>query len=105
MGFKVPVMRATNEILIRRAYADDDTELRRLAILDSTHQPPAGPLLVAEIDGVMRVALSLSDGSVIADPFAATADVIELLRLRARVEAKRADARPRRRHQSLTAFS
>jgi hypothetical protein len=81
-------MNATNEILIRRAYADDDVEVRRLAVLDSAETAPAPPLLVAEIDGVLRVALSLADGSVVADPFVATADVIKLLRVRADAEAR-----------------
>jgi hypothetical protein len=71
-----------NEILIRRACADDGPDLVRLAALDSASPPPA-PLLVAELDGVLAAALSLRDGSTIADPFRRTAEVVELLRLRA----------------------
>jgi len=71
------------EILIRRAYADDRLDLVRLAALDSAASPPPGPLLVAELDGVLSVALSLSDGSAIADPFKPTAEVVDLLRLHA----------------------
>jgi len=71
------------EILIRRAYADDASALRRLARLDSQIAPPPEPLLVAEIDGMLSVALSLSDGSAIADPFQRTAEVLELLQLQA----------------------
>jgi hypothetical protein len=40
--------------------------------------------MLAEVDGVVRAALDLSDGSVAADPFVRTAEVLELLRLRAR---------------------
>jgi hypothetical protein len=57
--------------------------MSNLAALDSRH-PLAGPAMLAEVDGVVRAALDLSDGSVAADPFARTAEVIELLRLRAR---------------------
>jgi hypothetical protein len=40
--------------------------------------------MLAEVDGVVRAALDLSDGSVAADPFARTAEFVDLLRLRAR---------------------
>ena len=36
----------------------------RLAALDSAAGVPAGPLLLAEVDGELRAALSLSDGHV-----------------------------------------
>jgi hypothetical protein len=84
-----------SEILIRRAYADDDADLRRLARLDSAAAPPPEPLLVAEIDGVLSVALSLSDGTAIADPFQLTAEVLELLRLRAATGTKSHERRRR----------
>lgn len=71
------------EIVIRPAFADDALPLIRLAALDSAPAVPAAPLLVAELDGELRVALSLVDGRVIADPFVATAEVVELLRFRA----------------------
>ncbi len=74
------------EILIRRAYADDAIALARLAALDSADAVPAAPVLVAELDGELSVALSLTDGSVIADPFVPTAEVVALLALRAAAE-------------------
>jgi hypothetical protein len=43
----------------------------------------AQPVLLAEVDGQLLAALALSDGSVVADPFHRTADLIELLRARA----------------------
>jgi hypothetical protein len=69
----------TPTITIRPAYADDDAALGRLAALDSADVPDR-PLLLAEVDGQLRVALSLADGSTIADPFARTSDLVELLR-------------------------
>ncbi|HWE34916.1 MAG TPA: hypothetical protein VG410_15595 [Solirubrobacteraceae bacterium] len=85
------------EITIRPAYADDELALRRLAVLDSADAVPPVPLLLAELDGQLRVALSLADGSAIADPFVRTAGALELLRLRARAEAATQPRRARRR--------
>jgi hypothetical protein len=73
----------TSPITIRVAYADDETVLARLAALDSAEQVPPMPLLLAEVDGELRAALSLRDGSVVADPFHFTADLVALLRARA----------------------
>ena len=70
-------------IVIRLARHSDATTLHRLAALDS-RLPLAGPAMLAEIDGTVRAALDLSDGSVAADPFVRTAEVVEMLRLRAR---------------------
>jgi hypothetical protein len=69
-------------IVIRLATLSDSRTLSNLAALDS-RRPLAGPAMLAEVDGVARAALDLSDGSVAADPFARTAEVVELLRLRA----------------------
>lgn len=70
----------TAPITIRPAYADDHTALARLAALDSAERVPAMPILLAEVDDQVSVALSLADGSVIADPFIPTAAIVELLR-------------------------
>jgi hypothetical protein len=67
-------------ITIRPAYADDQVALRRLADLDSSRAVPAHPLLVGEVDGEIRVALSVHDGSAIADPFFPTAAILGMLR-------------------------
>jgi hypothetical protein len=67
-------------ITIRAAYADDQAAVARLAALDSADDLPPMPLLLAEIDDQLRVALSLHDGSAIADPFFPTADLLALLR-------------------------
>jgi hypothetical protein len=87
-------------ITIRPAYADDQLALRRLADLDSALDVPPAPLLVAELDGELAVALSLRDGTAVADPFVGTAHALRLLRLHAGAAGRR--QRPhslrRRRH-------
>jgi len=65
-------------VTIRHAFPDDSLSLLRLAALDSA-QPLVTPVLVAEVDGEVRAALSLRDGSVIADPFHRTQPLVELL--------------------------
>jgi hypothetical protein len=73
-------------LTIRAAYAGDTTALFRLATLDSAGVPNS-PLLLAEVDGELRAALSLSDGSVIADPFYPTLGLLELLHTHAATTA------------------
>lgn len=72
-----------SHISIRHAVAADQSELARLAALDST-KPPRGPALVAEADARMLAALPLGSGRPIADPFEPTAEVVALLQLRAK---------------------
>ncbi len=69
----------TFAITIRPAYADDAMAIARLAALDSS-PVPHGPLIVAEVDGELRVALSIADFTVIADPFHRTVELVALLR-------------------------
>lgn len=69
-------------VVIRLAVSDDEAALRRLAQLDSA-RPLSGQKLLAEHGGSVVAAVSITDGSAIADPFRTTADTIELLRLRA----------------------
>jgi hypothetical protein len=57
---------------IRVATHDDDAALRRLAEIDSRDPLRAGPVLVGELDGKPEVALSLTDGRAIANPFLPT---------------------------------
>jgi hypothetical protein len=73
-------------ITIRTSEATDAAELLRLAALDSA-DPIAGPALVVEVDGSLRAALPLHGGPAIADPFAESAHVIELLEAHARTLA------------------
>jgi hypothetical protein len=69
----------SHSLTIRPAYPDDASALRRLAALDSAGVP-AEPLLVAEIDGQLQVAVSTADLTAIADPFEPTAHIVELVR-------------------------
>jgi hypothetical protein len=66
-------------VTIRPAYPDDAPALWRLAALDSS-SVPAEPLLLAEIDGQVRVAVSISDLEAISDPFVPTSHIVEMLR-------------------------
>ena len=67
-------------IVIREATGSDTFALRRLAALDDR---PAlrGRALVAEERGELRAAIDLDSGRVIANPFARTADLVDLLRV------------------------
>jgi hypothetical protein len=66
-------------VLLRTARADDDTELIRLAELDSA-RPLAGPALIAE-NGAIVAALCLSTGRAVADPYVPSLHLVELLRI------------------------
>jgi hypothetical protein len=71
-----------DSVTIRPAFPDDAGAVARLAALDSA-RVPAGPLLLAEVDGAIWAALALDGGRAIADPFRPTAALVELLRGRA----------------------
>jgi hypothetical protein len=81
-----------SSVVIRPAVAADADALRRLAALDSA-RPLVGGALLAEQRGSVVSAVSLSDGRTIADPFVATADTLELLRVRA-AQLHNVDDRP-----------
>lgn len=85
----------TSEITIRLAYADDHEALMRLAALDSARHAPPSPLVIAEVGGELRAALSLHDGSSIADPFHPTLNMLDLLR----THAAGTEPAPRRVHR------
>jgi hypothetical protein len=70
------------EVTIRRAGADDEGALRRLADLDSVRVPD-GPVLIAELDGKPVAAISIISGESFADPFVPTLELRRLLELRA----------------------
>jgi len=72
----------TGAVLMRRATADDAFRIRTLARLDD-QRLPAGPFLVAEASGEIVAARSLTTGTVIADPFRLTSDIVAMLGLRA----------------------
>jgi hypothetical protein len=89
-------LKAPESITIRPAYADDQAALARLAALDSAAGVPAVPVLLAEVDDELRAALSLANGSVIADPFFPTQHLVRLLRAHAAAVAEPRGRRPRR---------
>jgi len=74
----------SHTIIIRSPRIEEAFAVRRLAYLDS-RRPLRGEVLVAFVDGEPLAAISLADGAVVADPFRRTADVVELLRLRAQL--------------------
>lgn len=70
------------EIIIRAAEPGDEARLEVVAGRDSSEMPEH-PMLVAEVGGDIRAAISLRDGRVVADPFHRTAELVEMLRIRA----------------------
>lgn len=71
------------DITIRLARPADERAVIDLSALDSAARP-ADPVLVAEVDGSLWAAVSLSDRSAVADPFRPSGDLVPLLRERAR---------------------
>ncbi|HUA05113.1 MAG TPA: hypothetical protein VMB27_14510 [Solirubrobacteraceae bacterium] len=69
-------------VAIRLAETDEAAVLRRLAALDD-QRPLEGRVLVALVDGEPEAAISLDNRRVIANPFLATRDLVQLLRVRA----------------------
>lgn len=72
----------SGDVAIRNAEIADLPALLRLADLDSRRLPD-GRLLLAEVDGQIVAARSSASGAVVADPFVPTAELQELLALRA----------------------
>ena len=80
-------------LTMRRATPEDAQALHALAIIDSS-LPLSGDILVAQLDGAVVAAVSVTDDRAIADPFRPSADTVEILRLRARLERRAARALP-----------
>jgi hypothetical protein len=70
------------DVTIRWATPADLPALERVAALDSKRLP-AGPMLIASVDGEVWAALSTLDGAAVADPFRRSGDLVGLLRTRA----------------------
>jgi hypothetical protein len=75
-----PTSNVSEPITLRRDDPDDEAAIVRLAALDSA-AVPRSPLLLAEVDGELRVALSPSNGRAIADPFHSSLYLTALLRV------------------------
>ena len=71
-----------SDITIRNSRPADASALRQLAALDSK-TVPQGELIVAEVSGEVVAAYAPASSRTIADPFRPTADVVDLLRVRA----------------------
>ena len=84
----------SDAVVLRLCRVDDDPALERLAILDG-RPAPAGRYVVAEVDGTVVAAASLSSGAVLADPFKPTAHLLPLLELRLAQTRARGEAHPR----------
>jgi hypothetical protein len=78
-------------VTLRLGRAEDRVPLAQLAALGG-RRSPSGPVLVAEIGGQLRAALSLKDGAILADPFHPTAALEALLRVYSSQPALRAAA-------------
>jgi hypothetical protein len=81
---RVPIAEQSTDptIALRLAHADEQGEISRLAGLHEAPEP-SGDVLLGLVDETPVAALSLTDGRVVADPFARSGEVVELLRLRA----------------------
>ena len=66
-------------LTLRVARPDDLPAVTRLAQLDSS-RPPTGPVLLADVGSEPVAALGVESGTVVADPFCRTADVVAMLR-------------------------
>lgn len=71
------------DVTIRLARPGDAAAVAVLSALDSSPRP-ADPVLVAEVDGSLWAAVSLTDRHAVADPFRPSAELVGLLDERAR---------------------
>ncbi len=102
------------DVTIRRATLADVPDLDQLAVLASADRL-AGEVLVAEVEGELWAACSVTDGRIISDPFRPTRVARSLLDLRRKLLVAAREGRPygeparfsllrrRRTRQSLTA--
>jgi hypothetical protein len=83
-------------VTVRRFAERDIDAVRRLAALDEK-PVPVGGVLVAEQGGELVAALPLDGRPALADPFKPTADIVRLLKMRARQLGDSSSARTSRR--------
>ena len=67
-----------SSLVLRPATTADTAALERLAALDSA-RPLAGEVMLADVDGGVRAALSLDTGRSVADPFYPSLQLVPLL--------------------------
>src|SRR5262245_55611244 len=80
-------------LTIRHIAPEDVNALRTHSQLDSSREPRA-EILVADVGGELWAAISVDDRHTVADPFRPTAEIVALLKARAR-QLRRA-AKPER---------
>ena len=71
-----------DSVAVRLARPEDESAIRRIALLDGK-KAPEGRLLVAEADREIIAALAIAGGHAVADPFRWTSDVVALMEMRA----------------------
>lgn len=106
MSYNREALDTAPQLTFRAGHAADEDDHRvvaRLAALDSA-PVPAPPYVIAVVGERPVAARSLSTGETVADPFARTADILPLLRLRAGQLAKPAPV-PRARGRWLRVLS
>jgi len=89
-------VRSAESVVLRLCCVGDDAGLERLAALEGK-PVPKGRQIIAEVGGEVVVALPLSGGTPLADPFRPTSHLLPLLELR----AKQLNAAPARRHAAI----
>jgi hypothetical protein len=73
----------TAYVALRLATCNDEKALARLAALYD-RPVPSGPLLLAEVDGELQAALTLTGAHELMEPYRPAAALVELLALRAK---------------------
>lgn len=71
----------TTGITIRRLGPSDEAAIERLSQLDSNERPEA-PMLGAEVEGRLLIAISIETGKSVADPFSRTDELKALVGIR-----------------------
>jgi hypothetical protein len=79
---RYPTIADEAAVLIRRAAADDEQAIARLAALEERPEL-GGERLVGELGGRIVAAVDVCSGRSVADPFVPTSAILELLGLRA----------------------
>jgi hypothetical protein len=94
MYHRTPKEPESGSIVIRPARATDEGAVRRVAQRDS-RAVPEGELLIADVGGEVRAAISLATGEVVADPFRRTDELVRVLSLR-HAQIRHGNRRPNR---------
>jgi hypothetical protein len=94
---------ATEHPVTMRVAAGSETEAVLARLPAAAGSALSAPLLLGEIDGELVAALSLSDGSIVANPRSGSPDIVALLQLRAGQLGVQTASAPRRRLRRLAA--